>query len=131
MSLKSRWYCGLALAAAACMFGLAGAADAANKKHPIMKGGKPFVLSGAAVIHDIVRIGGRVCFDRHVHYGSSMGQSNVKAAQAAAVSSWYELVQLEYGSQWSSYQLAAGKDVKCSQSGAGWGCEVHATPCSR
>lgn len=100
-------------------------------KKAVHKGGKPFVLSGAAVIHDVVRIGGRVCFDGHVHYGSSISQPNVKAAQAAAADSWYQLVQLEYGDQWSSYQLAAGKDVKCTQSGAGWGCEIHATPCSR
>ncbi|MEQ1671389.1 MAG: hypothetical protein ABL893_11065, partial [Hyphomicrobium sp.] len=119
-----------ALLAAACLVALPGAAEAATKR-AMHKGGKPFVLSGAAAMHDIVRIGGRICFDGHVHYGSSMGQPNLRAAQSAAVGSWYQLVQFEYGDQWSSYQLSAGKDVKCSQSGAGWGCEIHATPCSR
>ena len=137
MSLKSSLICSLAVFVAVGFAGVTGTAGAAEApknavaKKAVHKGGKPFVLSGAAVIHDVVRIGNRMCFDGHVHYGSSLGQANVKVAQTMAVESWYQLVQLEYGDQWSSYALAAGKDVKCSQSGAGWGCEIHATPCSR
>lgn len=93
-------------------------------------GRKP-VLSGAAAIHDVARIGGRYCFAGHVHYGSSSGQASQAKARSEAVQSWYELVDLEYGGQWSSFAIAAAKSVKCSQSGTAWGCEVHAIPCSR
>lgn len=93
--------------------------------------GRPPVLSGAAVIHDIAKMGGRYCFAGHVHYGSSTGQPTQMKAKAEAILSWYELVDLEYGKQWSSYNISAAKKVSCAQSGSGWGCEVHAIPCSR
>ena len=53
------------------------------------------------------------------------------AAKADAIESWFELVDLEYGGQWSSFAVSAAKSVKCSQSGMAWGCEVRAIPCSR
>lgn len=93
--------------------------------------GKPPVLTGAAVIHDLARMNGRYCFAGHVHYGSSSGAATQAAAKAEAIESWFELVDLEYGAQWSSYSISAAKSVKCSQSGTAWGCEVHAIPCSR
>lgn len=96
-----------------------------------VRAGRPPVLDGAAVIHDLARIGGRYCFAGHVHYGSSSGQPSLAAAKSVAVQSWYELVNLEYGAQWSSYQISAAKNVACSQSGVTWGCEIHAIPCSR
>ncbi len=86
---------------------------------------------GAAVIHDLARMNGRYCFAGHVHYGSSSGAATQAKAKAEAIESWFELVDLEYGAQWSSYSLSAAKNVKCSQSGTAWGCEVHAIPCSR
>lgn len=92
---------------------------------------KPPVLSGAAAIHDLARMGGRYCFAGHVHYGSSSGQATQAKAKAEAISSWFELVNLEYGAQWSSYAVSAAKKVSCAQSGTAWGCEVHAIPCSR
>lgn len=92
---------------------------------------KPPVLSGAAVIHDLAKIGGRYCFAGHVHYGSSSGQGSQARAKTEAIQSWYELVNLEYGAQWSSYAISANKKMSCAQSGTAWGCEVHAIPCSR
>jgi hypothetical protein len=99
------------------------AADAAS--------GKPPVLTGAAVIHDLARMNGRYCFSGHVHYGSSSGAATQAKAKADAIESWFELVDLEYGGQWSSFAVSAAKSVKCSQSGMAWGCEVRAIPCSR
>lgn len=93
--------------------------------------GKPPVLTGAAAIHDLARMNGRYCFAGHVHYGSSSGAPTQARAKAEAIASWFELVDLEYGAQWSSYSISAAKSVKCSQSGTDWGCEVHAIPCSR
>lgn len=93
--------------------------------------GKPPVLTGAAVIHDLARMNGRYCFAGHVHYGSSSGAATQAKAKADAIESWYELVDLEYGGQWSSFAISAAKSVKCAQSGMAWGCEVHAIPCSR
>jgi hypothetical protein len=92
---------------------------------------RPPVLSGAAVIHDLAKMGGRYCFAGHVHYGSSAGQPTQAKAKAEAILSWYELVDLEYGAQWSSYNISAAKKVSCLQSGQSWGCEIHAIPCSR
>lgn len=92
---------------------------------------RPPVLSGAAVIHDVAKMGGHYCFAGHVHYGSSSGQPTQAKAKAEAIQSWWELVNLEYGAQWSSYNLSAAKKVSCGQSGQSWGCEIHAIPCSR
>jgi len=111
------------LATLALLLALPIAANAAS--------GKPPVLTGAAVIHDLARMNGRYCFAGHVHYGSSSGAATQAAAKAEAIESWFELVDLEYGAQWSSYSISAAKSVKCSQSGMAWGCEVHAIPCSR
>lgn len=92
---------------------------------------RPPVLTGAAVIHDLAKMGGHYCFAGHVHYGSSSGQATLAKAKAEAIASWYELVNLEYGDQWSSYGISAAKKVSCAQSGTSWGCEIHAIPCSR
>ena len=86
-------------------------------------------VTGLAASHDMVRQGGRLCFADHYHYGSSLGQNNQRAAQAAAAESWAQFVNFEYGGEWDRYSVAAGKDMKCSQSSAGWGCEVSARPC--
>lgn len=92
---------------------------------------KPPVLTGGAVIHDLAYMNGHYCFAGHVHFGSSSGQPTQAKARSEALISWFELVNLEYGDQWSNYAIAASKKVACSQSGTSWGCEVHAIPCSR
>jgi hypothetical protein len=120
MSLTSKLSFGATVLA--CL-GLAFAAEAAQKQ-------KPIVLTGAAVIHDIRVMNGRYCFDGHVHYGASTGMPSLKAAQSEAINSWFQLVDLEYGGKWSDYRKSAAKDMKCAPSGAGWGCELHAIPCS-
>jgi hypothetical protein len=86
-------------------------------------------VTGLAASHNLRREGGRVCFADHYHYGSSLGQGSERAAQAIAIRSWADFVNLEYGSAWDSYGAASGKDLKCSQSSAGWGCELSARPC--
>jgi hypothetical protein len=113
---------GVAVAAVAAAVGM-GAAEAAQRRGPP-------VLTGAAVIHDLRKVGNRYCFDGHVHYGASTGMPTVKAAQSEAINSWSQFVYLEYGTDWSNYAKATAKDVKCAPSGTAWGCEVHAIPCT-
>lgn len=93
--------------------------------------GRPPVLTGAAAIHSLARMGGRYCFAGHVHFGSSSGKATKALAKAEAIQDWFDLVDLEYGRQWSSYTLSAAKQVSCANAGTTWGCEVHAIPCSR
>jgi hypothetical protein len=113
---------GFAVAAAATAV-VMGAAEAAQRHGPP-------VLTGVAAIHDLRKVGNRYCFDGHFHYGASSGKPNVKVAQAAAIDSWFQLVDLEYGAQWSNYSHATAKEMKCAPDGAAWGCEVHAIPCN-
>jgi hypothetical protein len=108
---------------------LAGHAFAAKRQ-----GQKRMVVAAAAVTglaaaHNLRREGGRLCFADHFHYGSSAGQSSMKAAQAAAVASWADFVDFEYDASWTSFARASNKEVKCSQSGGGWGCDASARPC--
>lgn len=87
------------------------------------------VLDGVAALHGVIRVGKKVCFDEHYHYGSSSGMATKAAAQKAAVASWYQLVNLEYGDAWSSFRKSYKQKMTCSQSGGGWGCDVESIPC--
>ncbi|MBS0235583.1 MAG: hypothetical protein JSR99_19110 [Proteobacteria bacterium] len=90
--------------------------------------------TGVAAIHEQQRErGGRVCFVDHYHYGSSSGQSTKKAALAAAIKSWADFTDFEYGSDWAHWGLASSKSVKCSQDGihGPWGCDINSRPCRR
>ncbi len=86
-------------------------------------------VTGLAASHDMRREGGRLCFSDHYHHGSSSAQPNQRAAQAQAARTWAEFTDLEYGSAWANYARASGKDMKCAESSAGWGCELSARPC--
>ncbi len=86
-------------------------------------------VDGLAASHDMRREGGRVCFSDHTHFGSSSGMPTLAAAQREAAVSWASFVDFEYGGTWASYAKASGKDMKCSQSGGGWGCDLGARPC--
>lgn len=86
--------------------------------------------TGIAIIHPWVKIGGRTCFTDHYHYGSGNGPTRTHA-QAAAIRSWIWPTDLEYGSSWADYRLAAGKSMKCTRGGAVWTCDTQARPCRR
>lgn len=110
-----------ALAVAATTVGFSIEADAAKKQVT--------AVEGVAAMHEIVRVGNRLCFDGHYHYGSSGGEPTKAAAQAAAIDSWFQLVDLEYGADWSKFSKSNNKKVECSQSANGWGCDVESIPC--
>jgi hypothetical protein len=85
--------------------------------------------SGFAAMHDMRREGRRVCFSDHYHYGTSFGKPTRRAAEAAAVQSWADFVDFEYGGTWNNFTKASGKGMSCGQSSTGWGCDLSARPC--
>jgi hypothetical protein len=85
--------------------------------------------TGLASIHVLRREGGRLCMADHFHYGSSGAQLSRAAAQGAAVRSWAEFTDLEYGSDWAHFGRAASQRMKCSRSSSGWYCDAEARPC--
>lgn len=84
--------------------------------------------TGIAYIHAWVKVGRKTCFVGHYHYGSGRGPTQIHA-RAAAVRSWTWATDLEYGSSWADYRLAASKVMKCARSGSGWTCDTQAIPC--
>ena len=85
--------------------------------------------AGLAGMHTWRREGGRTCMADHWHYGSSGSQPTKAAAQRAAIASWQEFTNLEYGRAWSRFSRAASRRIGCSQGGGGWSCDAEARPC--
>lgn len=128
MALKMFVGAVFAVATATC-FVAATEATAAKAKRKNYATSQSAAVTGLAASHDMRREGGRLCFSDHFHYGSSAGKLSQAAAQAAAIGSWASFVDFEYGSAWASYARASSKEVKCSNTTAGWGCDVSARPC--
>jgi len=85
--------------------------------------------TGLASMHALRRERGRVCMSDHWHYGSSGQQRSRRSAQRAAIRSWQDFTDLEYGSNWARFSRAASRKTSCSRSGGGWSCNVEARPC--
>lgn len=79
-------------------------------------------------LHAQARIGNKVCMTEHEHYGEGTMPTR-HAARLLAIRSWSRFTAFEYGREWGSYRLAAGKRMDCSQSGASWLCKTYARPC--
>lgn len=94
--------------------------------------GLPFAAladeTGLASSHDLVKSGGRLCFADHWHSGSGDGATKEKA-RALAVRSWADFVNLEYGSSWARFSLAAGAKTNYIKETSGWSATVEARPC--
>jgi hypothetical protein len=86
--------------------------------------------TGIAVIHSWMKIGRKTCFVDHYHYGSGRGPTQGHA-RSAAVNSWIGPTDLEYGSSWADYRLAASKRMACTRKGVVWTCDTQARPCRR
>jgi hypothetical protein len=84
--------------------------------------------TGLASMHDLARQGGRLCMVDHYHYGNGDGRSKA-IAQREAISSWSSFTDFEYGSDWARFSRAASKKVSCTQSAAGYSCQIEARPC--
>lgn len=85
--------------------------------------------TGMASMHTWRREGGRTCMSDHWHYGSSGSQRSRATAQRAAIRSWVDFTDLEYGTTWARWGRAASKRMGCSRSGTGWNCDAEARPC--
>jgi hypothetical protein len=82
-------------------------------------------------MHTWRREAGKTCMADHWHYGSSGSHSSRPAAQRAAIRSWQDFTQLEYGRAWAYFSRAQSRKVNCSRSNAGWSCDVEGRPCRR
>ena len=83
----------------------------------------------AQTLHAMRREGGRLCMVDHWHYGSSGSHATKAGAQRAAIASWQDFTDLEYGSVWARFSRAASRKMGCSRGGAGWTCDAEARPC--
>jgi hypothetical protein len=86
-------------------------------------------VTGLASMHALRRERGRTCMSDHWHFGSSGQQGSRRAAQRAAIASWQDFTDLEYGSAWARYSRSASRKMSCSRAGSGWSCNVESRPC--
>lgn len=108
------------LIASAAFALMAGAASAA--KGP--------AVTGIDKIHAQTRVGGKICFVDHEHYGEA--ESATKGgAQSAAKRNWAIFAADEYGTAWGSYEMSVAKSMSCSPAGARWLCKTTARPCRK
>jgi hypothetical protein len=84
--------------------------------------------TGFASMHTQARVGRKMCFTDHYHYGSGNGSTRA-AAERDAIGSWASFTDFEYGSDWARYSKAVRKKMSCSSSGSGFSCQVEALPC--
>lgn len=84
--------------------------------------------TGFAYAHDLRKEGGKLCMSDHWHSGSGTGGSKA-AAQRAAMRSWVDFTNFEYGSVWARYSRAASKSVRYTKEPSGWSATVEARPC--
>jgi len=84
--------------------------------------------TGFAYAHDLRKEGGRLCMADHWHSGSGSGRTK-GAAQRAAIRSWADFTNFEYGTVWARYSRAASKSARYTKESSGWGATVDARPC--
>ncbi len=90
----------------------------------------PALGQSLADIHEQRRERGLNCMSDHFHYGSSADKPSKRAAQTAAIQSWADFVNFEYGSAWTSWARSGSKSISCTQAGSSyWGCDASARPC--
>lgn len=87
-------------------------------------------ITGLAAMHDMRRERGKLCMSDHWHSGSGVGPTK-DAAQRAAIRSWIDFTDLEYGGRWASFANAASKKVSHSKESSGWSASVEGRPCYR
>ena len=88
----------------------------------------PAQAAGLDGLHAQARVGNKVCMTEHEHYGEGSMPTR-QAARLLAIRSWSGFTAFEYGREWGSYRLAAGKRMDCSESGGSWLCKTFARPC--
>ncbi len=86
--------------------------------------------TGLAGMHEHRREKGKLCMSSHVHTGSGTGATK-EAARKAAIRSWIDFTDFEYGSRWASFANAAGATTRYTKEVSGWSATVDARPCRR
>jgi hypothetical protein len=84
--------------------------------------------TGLASMHELRREHGRLCMADHWHSGSGEGRSKA-AARAAAIRSWADFTDFEYGSAWAHFSRAANPSTRFIKAANGWSADVDARPC--
>lgn len=92
-------------------------------------------VGGLAAIHKLGVEKGRLCMSDHPHFGQTGTWQTLNEARTSAMKSWIGFTRLEYGSDWSDFNVAADKKVECQPvptgRGEGWTCKIEARPCMR
>lgn len=86
--------------------------------------------TGFAYSHSLRREHGKLCMADHWHSGSGSGRTKA-AAKRAAMRSWIDFTNFEYGSVWARFSRAGSKSVRYTKESSGWGATVDARPCRR
>jgi hypothetical protein len=84
--------------------------------------------TGLAGMHEMRKVGGKLCMTDHYHDGSGNG-ANQDIAMRQAISSWQAFTDLEYGSDWASYNNSVGKSASCGRSMGEVSCSISSRPC--
>lgn len=85
--------------------------------------------TGHHKLHDIARIGGKLCMTSHEHFGESPPVASAKAGRTLAIIKWQIFTADEYGKVWGSYANAVGKKEKCVGAAPNMVCSVEARAC--
>jgi hypothetical protein len=86
--------------------------------------------TGLAYSHDLRKERGRTCMADHWHSGSGEGRTKA-AARNAAIRSWADFTNFEYGTVWAHFSLAASPQTRYSKAANGWSAAIDARPCKR
>ena len=86
--------------------------------------------TGLAYSHDLRKEGGRLCMADHYHSGSGEGRTK-EGARKAAIRSWADFTNFEYGTVWARFSLAASPSTRFSKEANGWSAYIDARPCRR
>ncbi len=78
--------------------------------------------------HSSVKIGRKLCFTDHYHSGSGPGANKGKA-KLAAIRSWADFVDFEYGPAWARWSISVSKKVRYTKEVTGWSATVESRPC--
>lgn len=86
--------------------------------------------TGLSDMHEQRRERGKTCMTSHFHSGSGTGATK-EAARAAAIRSWSDFTNFEYGPRWARFSNAASPTVSYTRESSGWSAAVEARPCRR
>ncbi len=84
--------------------------------------------TGLAAMHDMARVGGKMCMTDHTHYGSGQG-ANKAAAQKDAIGSWQSSRNSSTAATGHASARPSASASAALQSGSGVDCQVEARPC--